>query len=136
MTPLRTLRLATLGVVALASTGCYLNSAGKELERQVAMIEARQNEFTATFESDRERLTELVLRAETNIEELEGALVEAQAFLQRNNADLGARVDQQAAEVGDIRGRIEESQHQLLLLREELDLLREELDLRFESLAD
>ena len=100
------------------------------------MIEARQNEFTATFESDRERLTELVLRAETNIEELEGALVEAQAFLQRNNADLGARVDQQAADVSDIRGRIEESQHQLQLMREELELLREELDLRFGALEN
>lgn len=128
------LRLTALLALCALSTGCYLNASGKELERQVQLIEARQNEFMATFDQERARLTELLARTEAQLTELQGALESAQTFLQRNNADLGARVDAQLAEVNALRGRVEEATHQAQLIREELDLMRQEFDIRFQAL--
>jgi predicted nucleic acid-binding Zn-ribbon protein len=128
------LRLAALLLLLPVTAGCYLHSAGRDLEQQVELLTARQNEFMATFDQERTRLTELLARAEAQIRQLESALTEAQSFLQRNNADLGERVDAQVAEINALRGRIEEATHQAQLIRDEIQLMREEYDIRFQAM--
>jgi len=130
------LRLSLIVLASMGTSACYLNASGKALERQVNTIEARQNEFMATFDSDRTRLTELSLRAEQRILELEVALNNAQEFLQRNNADLGAHVQLLGTQINELRGRMEELQHQNNLLREEIELLRQEMDIRMNALME
>jgi predicted RNase H-like nuclease (RuvC/YqgF family) len=125
--------LVTLAAAGV-STGCYLNSSGRALEQQLNLLEARHNEFATTFEQDRAQLAEVLTRAEAQIRELEGALADAQAFLQRNSADIGARVDAQVAEVNALRGRIEEAMHQAQQLRDAMDLMRQEFDIRFQAM--
>lgn len=127
-------RILLLLVTLVLCSGCYLNSAGRDLERQVELVSARQDEFMATFDQERARLAELLARAEAQIRQLEAALTDAQAFLQRNNADLGERVDAQLAEINTLRGRVEEAAHQAQLIRDEIQLMREENDIRFQAI--
>lgn len=131
-----TLRLIALTLVCAASTGCYSNARGQHLEQRVLTIEARQDEFRTTFDTERERLSELALQAETSIDELEAALSQAQAFLQRTNADLGVRVDGLDQQLNELRGRIEEGAFQSAQLRQELELLRQDIEIQLGNLVD
>lgn len=125
------LHLVALSLTAaLGAAACYPNAAGDELEQRIHTLEARQSEFVNTFNDERTRLADLAERAEARIVELETALNNAQAFLQRNNADLGAQVDTLRQEIGGLRGRLEEAQNQHRLLREELELMRQEFESR------
>jgi septal ring factor EnvC (AmiA/AmiB activator) len=131
-------RLAPLALAAslLASTtGCYLNSAGQQLEGRVDTLEARQNEFMATFDADRAELADLLRRTEDNIAELEAALNAAQAFLQRNNADLGVRVDTLGEDVNELRGRMEEVLFEAQRMRDDLELFRQEIEIRINAMG-
>jgi chromosome segregation ATPase len=121
------LRLVAALAALLACTGCYLAADGKDLDYRLTALEARYAEFLASYEADRVRLTSLAERAEANILSLQSALDEAQSFLQRNNADLGARVGDIEREINGLRGRLEEAQHLFTRLTEELNLLRTEL---------
>lgn len=116
-------------------TGCYTNAAGEAVEVRVAALEARQSEFSSTFDEERERLNALALQAETQIEELEAALTDARAFLQRTNADLGVRVDGLESQLNELRGNLEESSFQNAQLRQELELLRQDIEIQLQALA-
>jgi DNA repair exonuclease SbcCD ATPase subunit len=123
-----TQRLALLLTTLSLTPACYLAADGRDLELQVTTIEARQEEFIATFEEERDRLQTLANSAETNIDRLSGALDEAQQFLQRNNADLGARVGELERQIGSLRGMLEEAEHLRERLNEEIELLRAQIE--------
>lgn len=126
--------LAALVFSGVALGGCYTKTAGNDLAVRVAAVESRQSQFTATFDDERQRLTELALRAEEQIDELEAALNQAQAFLQRTNADLGVRVDGQESDINSLRGSVEEAMFQNAQLRQELELLRQDIEIQLEAL--
>lgn len=136
----RALRGALLPLcVALAAPalgGCFSKASGNDLGVRLAAVESRQSQFTATFDEERQRLTELALRAEEQISELEVALNQAQAFLQRTNADLGVRVDGLESDLSSLRGGVEEAMFQNAQLRQELELLRQDIEIQLEALLD
>ncbi len=124
-----------LSLVLLSSApGCYFASQGRDLETRVAAVEQLQDDFRATFDEERARLTELALRAEEKIDELEVALNQAQTFLQRTNADLGVRVDGLESQLNELRGSLEEGAFQAAQLRQELELLRQDIEIQLSNL--
>lgn len=127
-------RLALAAALLGSTTGCYLNSAGQQLEGRVDTLEARQNEFMATFDAERAELADLLARTEARIAELDVALNEAQAFLQRNNADLGVRVDTIGDDVNELRGRMEEVLFEAQRMRDDLELFRQEIEIRINTM--
>lgn len=128
-------RLGTALIAVALTTGCYTNSRGEALEARVAATEARQAEFTSTFDAERQRLDELAQQAQAQADELEEALNRAQSFLQRTNADLGVRVDGLESQLNELRGRIEEATFQNAQLRQELELLRQDIEIQLQSLS-
>lgn len=132
---MHTTRLLTLIVVCVFVIGCYPNARGRELEERVLTIEARQDEFRTTFDAERQRLAQLALQAEASIDELEAALSQAQAFLQRTNADLGVRVDGLERQLNELRGRLEEGAFQSAQLRQELELLRQDIEIQLSNIG-
>lgn len=131
--PLRFVALATLSLGC--STGCYLHSAGRELEQRMTLMEARQSELALTFEEERSRLDEIMQTAESQIAEVQAALEDARAFLQRNHADLGARVEEVVQLIADLEGRLEEAQFNNSQVRTEIDLLRQEIQIQLQALG-
>jgi peptidoglycan hydrolase CwlO-like protein len=123
------------GLTLLSSSGCYLQSAGRELEQRMTLMEARQSELALTFEEERTRLDELMQRAEGQILEVQSALEDAQAFLQRNHADLGARVEDVVQLIADLEGRLEEAQFNSNQVRAEIELLRQEFQIQLQALG-
>jgi predicted RNase H-like nuclease (RuvC/YqgF family) len=123
------IRLALALMSLVITPACYLAADGKDLERQVTTIAARQQEFLTTFEVERDRLQSLADSAEDNIERLTLALDEAQQFLQRNNADLGARVADLERQINSLRGALEEADHLRTRLLEEVNLLRAQIEM-------
>ena len=131
------LRFALLAGYTLAcSTGCYLHSAGRELEQRMTLMEARQTELATSFEEEHARLDELMQRAESQILEVQAALEDARAFLQRNHADLGARVEEVVQLIADLEGRLEEAQFNSTQVRSEIELLRQEFQIQIQALGD
>jgi predicted RNase H-like nuclease (RuvC/YqgF family) len=122
-------------VISSALSGCYLASDGQARERKLTALQARQTELTTTLDSERERLTQLILRAEQEITRLQGVLTEAEAALRRNNADLAVRADQQDRDIAALRGQVEEARHQVETLRQELELVRQDLAAQIGALA-
>lgn len=123
-------------LLAAFAAGCYPMSHARELEARVLTLEAYQEEFRMTFDEERQRLTDLALEAERSIDELEGALTEARAFLQRTNADLGVRVDGLDQQISELRGRLEEGQFESAQLRQELELLRQDIEIQLNSILN
>ena len=62
-------------------------------------------------------------------------LGEAEASLRRNNADLGVRMDATDKEGALLRGKVEETLHQIETLKQELQLTREDLAAQIAQLA-
>lgn len=122
-------RIALLLAAITLTPACYLAADGRDLELKVTTIEARQEEFIATFEEERDRLQTLADSAEENILRLSSALDDAQQFLQRNNADLGARVGELERQIGSLRGMLEEAEHMRERLNEEIELLRAQIEM-------
>ncbi len=129
-------RLLTALVAVALTAGCYTNGRGQALEARVAATEARQAEFTSTFDAERARLDQLAAEAEAQASELAEALNQAQSFLQRTNADLGVRVDGLESQLNELRGRIEEATFQNAQLRQELELLRQDIEIQLQSLSE
>lgn len=127
--------IVSISLAAFAA-GCYPMSHARELEARVLTLEAYQEEFRMTFDEERQRLTDLALEAERSIDELEGALTEARAFLQRTNADLGVRVDGLDQQISELRGRLEEGQFESAQLRQELELLRQDIEIQLNSILN
>jgi len=103
------------------------------MRQDIDAMDARLTEISASLSDDRQRLTDLLLTAESDIAELQAALDDAAALLHRNSADLGLQLDQLSTEVDDLRGQIEHTDFRLNQLQEQLNLFMEDIDLRLTS---
>ncbi|MCB9520660.1 MAG: hypothetical protein H6699_07285 [Myxococcales bacterium] len=127
-------RLLLLAVLAAAQTGCYSMAKGEDLEQRVLAAEAWQEQFRASFDQERQRLSEELLAAEQSVADLQRALADAETTLQRSLADLGARVDGISQDVNSVRGRAEEGSYHDSQIRQEIELLREEIELQLAAI--
>jgi chromosome segregation ATPase len=80
-------------------------------------------------------LAELIKEAESKVAAIQTMLGEAEASLRRNNADLGVRMDATDKESALLRGRVEETLHQIETLKQELQLTREDLAAQIAQLS-
>jgi chromosome segregation ATPase len=125
---MRSVRLLASALLLLAvQTGCYLQRDGEALETRFTILEAKQADLSNTLETERTRLAELIKEAESKVAAIQTMLGEAEASLRRNNADLGVRMDATDKESALLRGRVEETLHQIETLKQELQLTREDL---------
>ena len=127
--------LASAVLLLVVQTGCYLQRDGEALETRFTIIEAKQTDLSNMLETERTRLAELIKEAESKVAAIQTMLGEAEASLRRNNADLGVRMDATDKESALLRGRLEETLHQIENLKQELQLTREDLAAQIAQLA-
>ena len=127
--------LATALLLLVVQTGCYLQRDGEALETRFTIIEAKQTDLSNMLETERTRLAELIKEAESKVAAIQTMLGEAEASLRRNNADLGVRMDATDKESALLRGRLEETLHQIETLKQELQLTREDLAAQIAQLS-
>jgi chromosome segregation ATPase len=127
--------LASALLLLVVQTGCYLQRDGEALETRFTILEAKQADLSNTLETERTRLAELIKEAESKVAAIQTMLGEAEASLRRNNADLGVRMDATDKESALLRGRVEETLHQIETLKQELQLTREDLAAQIAQLS-
>jgi chromosome segregation ATPase len=127
--------LASALLLLVVQTGCYLQRDGEALETRFTIIEAKQADLSSTLETERNRLAVLIKEAESKVAAIQTMLGEAEASLRRNNADLGVRMDATDKESALLRGRLEETLHQIETLKQELQLTREDLAAQIAQLS-
>jgi chromosome segregation ATPase len=127
--------LASALLLIVAQTGCYLQRDGEALETRFTILEAKQADLSSTLETERNRLAVLIKEAESKVAAIQTMLGEAEASLRRNNADLGVRMDATDKESALLRGKVEETIHQIETLKQELQLTREDLAAQIAQLA-
>jgi chromosome segregation ATPase len=127
--------LASALLLLVVQTGCYLQRDGEALETRFTILEAKQADLSSTLETERDRLAVLIKEAESKVAAIQTMLGEAEASLRRNNADLGVRMDATDKESALLRGRLEETLHQIENLKQELQLTREDLAAQIAQLA-
>jgi chromosome segregation ATPase len=133
---MRSVRLLASALLLLAvQTGCYLQRDGEALETRFTILEAKQADLSNTLETERTRLAELIKEAESKVAAIQTMLGEAEASLRRNNADLGVRMDATDKESALLRGKVEETIHQIETLKQELQLTREDLAAQIAQLS-
>ena len=134
--PIQSVRyLASALLLIVAQTGCYLQRDGEALETRFTILEAKQADLSSTLETERNRLAVLIKEAESKVAAIQTMLGEAEASLRRNNADLGVRMDATDKESALLRGKVEETIHQIETLKQELQLTREDLAAQIAQLA-
>jgi chromosome segregation ATPase len=127
--------LASALLLLVVQTGCYLQRDGEALETRFTILEAKQADLSNTLETERTRLAELIKEAESKVAAIQTMLGEAEASLRRNSADLGVRMDATDKESALLRGRVEETLHQIETLKQELQLTREDLAAQIAQLS-
>jgi chromosome segregation ATPase len=127
--------LASALLLLVVQTGCYLQRDGEALETRFTILEAKQADLSNTLETERTRLAELIKEAESKVAAIQTMLGEAEASLRRNNADLGVRMDATDKESALLRGKVEETIHQIETLKQELQLTREDLAAQIAQLS-
>ena len=114
---------------------CYLQRDGDALEAQVRALEARQNAFISTVESERGELNVMLEDAEAEIQLLQAALQEAQTQLSHNSAGLGVEVDELINEISELRGMLEFANHRVQELSQEIEIMRTDFEIQLQSLT-
>jgi chromosome segregation ATPase len=127
--------LASALLLLVVQTGCYLQRDGEALETRFTILEAKQADLSNTLETERTRLAELIKEAESKVAAIQTMLGEAEASLRRNSADLGVRMDATDKESALLRGKVEETIHQIETLKQELQLTREDLAAQIAQLS-
>lgn len=131
----RCLTLAALtGATFALSTGCYLSSDGKNVERRILQVEEQQQEFMGTFASTRDELRTLVSQADQQVAQLQATLEEARNVLGRSSANMGAQVDGLEQQVRNLQGQLDAHGFGNEELQRALDTLRTDMEFRLDQL--
>jgi TolA-binding protein len=129
------MRGALAAVLALAIGGCWVPAErGRQMERRIERLEAENELVTRQLEDQRELLRDRVAKADAKIAEVQKKLDELNATAHRSGADVVARQDQLQQEVARLRGLLEESQHRVALVEQQLAQARQESEGRFAAL--
>lgn len=119
-------RVLTLSL--LAGSGCLtLKAEHDDLAARVVKLEKRVTEQD-------QRLQDTLTRAETQQNELQTKLTQAEALLGRNQADVGVRVDVLQQEIQQLRGAAENADYRATAVSQNLQELRADLDGRTKAL--
>ena len=114
-------------LVASVFLSCVSASEGRRMREDLEMLDARIFEMTSSLSTERHRLNELIIQAETEVSSLENALAEAREVLQRSNANLGGSVDALEGDIQGLRDQLERVHFTVEQLQEQFNLLMEEV---------
>lgn len=124
-------------VIVLAATvclsGCMPIWQGRELEEELAEMEARQVELETEAQEREEELAEMIEEATAEIDELEEVLEEARKILARDSAELGEDVRRSRQELSQVRGQLEELEFHQRRNQQAFETFRDDMDTRFED---
>ena len=123
--------VAALLIVSTVVSGCLPIWQGREMEEELAELRTRQAELEAEATEREQTLAEMIAGARSDIEELEEVLVDAREILSRDSANLGADVQRNREEMGQVRGELEELAFRFRRFEEAFDYFREDVDIRF-----
>lgn len=94
--------------------GKRMDAEGRERDRRIAALEK-------ATQTDREILQQELLRAKTQLDQLQKLLDQATRVVTRNSADLGAQMQDVEARVSRLEGKIEETRQTLATSAKEAD---------------
>lgn len=127
--PVRNLLLVALVLPTLG--GCVSMWTGDEMRADITALQAEQKATRESLDTEKTRMTEMIASARGEVAELQVVLKEARALLQRNNADLGAELQQTREQMSELNGMLEELDFKVKRLDQDLQLFKEDVDLRF-----
>ena len=114
----KTLRLAACALLALSPLGCiYPAERGKMLEERVDRLE---NDKKALEQELKEQKTKL----DGQVAQVQAALEKLEKSAHRTGADIGVQLEQEQADLMQLRGQVEQYQHQANELQAALDKLK------------
>jgi tol-pal system protein YbgF len=129
------MRRLLCAAAAVALTGCWVPAErGRQMERRIDRLEEEGQITTRQLEEQRELLRERVAKADAKIAEVQKKLDELNATAHRSGADVVARQDQLQQDLAQVRGQLEESQHRLQLMEQQLGQSKQESDAKFAAL--
>jgi TolA-binding protein len=120
---------------AVALSGCWVPAErGRQMERRIDRLEQEDELNKQQLEQQRELVRDRVAKVDTKIAEVQKKLDELNTAAHRSGADVVAQQDQLQADVASLRGQLEESQHRLQQLEQQLALGRKQDEERFAAL--
>jgi TolA-binding protein len=131
------MRLACASLLALAGlAGCWVPvERGRQMERRIERLEEENELVTRELEQQRSVFRDRVAQADAKIAEVQRKLDELNATAHRTGADVVARQDQLQQELAQLRGALEESQHRVGALEQQLAAARQESEGRFAAIG-
>ena len=117
------------GATLLAS--CLPIWEARDMQERIDALEAEQEVTQKRLETEKKELETMIEGARADVGELRDVLKEAKSLLQRNNADLGAELQETRKEIQKLRGKIEETQFRVQKMTLELQEFKEDVDMRF-----
>lgn len=127
----RVAAVAFMTCAAMAISGCMPWWTGRDMQEDLAQMEARQAELEKEAEKREQELAEMISEAKAEIKELEEVLEEARRILARDSADLGDDVRQTRREITQVLGTLQELEFRHRRLEQSFDLFRDDVDRRF-----
>lgn len=121
-------------MLVLGSTlqaGCLTLKRGQRLEEQVAELQQQQKKLDSATEADRAEFSNMLERAQKDVNQIREVLNHAAELMQRNSADFGADFARYQEEFAKVRGQVETLQFNLEKTQKDLLLFKEDVDLRF-----
>jgi TolA-binding protein len=121
---MRRTSLTALVLIALFSNGCFLwtnREEGETLKQDVQHLKDRLVQVESENEEDRQRLTEMIERARTEVVNLEETLTRATRILARNSADFGAEMETLKDSMRTVDGSLAEIEHEIGLMGTRVD---------------
>ncbi len=123
-----------LVLVSIFVTGCMPIWSGRDLQDEVADLEARQIELEEEARDREVTLAKMIDEARAEIDELEDVMEEARKILARDSADIGAEVSQTREDINRVRGSLEELEFLHRRLDQSFQLFRDDMDTRFDGI--
>jgi TolA-binding protein len=121
-----------IALIALTSCGYYAKEDGERLQGEVygllTQVNAMQQALTE-LQAERKKQGEILEKLDKEVSTLNQAA-------RRNDADLGAQLDDALQQVARMKGLVETSNERLADLESNVTKVQEELDLRFQNMAE
>ena len=114
----------------LLLSGCVTASKGDRIEQEIMALQAQFSEIQKSMNDEKSRLTNMILKAEKEINSLNEVLEKATKIIQQNNTDFGYQLDEQRRELQVLQGRLEEIEFNLKQSVEEFSILREDINIK------
>lgn len=129
------MRRLLLAGALVALAGCWVPAErGRAMEQRIARLEEENQLTTRQLEEQRELLRDRVAKADAKIGEVQRKLDELNSTARRTGADVGVRQEELARDLTQLRGQLEESQHRVQLLEQQVAQQKQDSDAKLAAM--